>query len=82
MLSQHLPLRFHSDKKWAYVRNLKHNNINPSKLTLSTGADVPEAFIQQDIKKSGDCKPLFIETSFGWAIFVNDRNAELDVRAK
>ena len=51
MPSQHLPLGFHLDEKWAYVRNLKLDDINLSKITLVIGADFPEAFTQQDIKK-------------------------------
>ena len=49
--SQHLPLGVHSDEKWAYIRNLKLADVNPSKVTLVIGADVPEAFIQRDLKK-------------------------------
>ena len=51
MPSQHLPLGFHSDDKWVYIQNLKLDDINPSKTTVVIDADVPEAFIQWDIKK-------------------------------
>ena len=47
MPSQHLPLGFHSDEKWAYIRNLKLDDVNPSKVTLVIGADVPAAFIRE-----------------------------------
>ena len=46
------------------------------------GADVPEAFLQQDIKKSGDGQPLLIKTPFSWVIYENNRNAESDVQSK
>ena len=48
-----------------YIRNLKLDDINPSKITLVIGADVPEAFIQQDIKKGGNGQLLLIKTPFG-----------------
>ena len=82
MPSQHLPLGFHSDKKQAYIRNVKRDDVNPSKVTLVIGADVSEAFIQRDIKKGGDGQTLLIKTPFGRAIFGNNRNAELDVQSK
>ena len=82
MPSQHLPLGFHSDEKWAYIQNLKLDYVNPTKVTLVTGVDVPEAFIQRDIKKGGDGQPLLIKTPFDWSIFGNNRNAELDVQSK
>ena len=79
--SQHPLLGFHSDDKWTCIRNLKLDDVNPSKATLETGGD-PEAFIQRDIKKGGDGQHLLIKTLFAWANFGNNRNAELDVQSK
>ena len=45
MPSQHPLLGFHSDDKWTCIRNLKLNDVNPSKVTLVIGAD-PEALMQ------------------------------------
>ena len=59
------------------IRNLKLDDINPSKVTLVIGADVPEALIQRD------GQPLLIKTLFVWSIFGNNRNtAELEVQRK
>ena len=33
-------------------------------------------------KKGGDGQTLIIKAPFGWAIFENNRNAELDVQSK
>ena len=33
-------------------------------------------------KKGGDGQTLIIKAAFGWAIFENNRNAELDVQSK
>ena len=40
---------------------MKLDDVNPSKVTLVNGADVPEAFIQQDIKKGEDGQSLLIK---------------------
>ena len=51
-------------------------------MTLVIGADVSETFIHRDINIGGDGQSLLITIPFGWAIFGNNRNAELDVQGK
>ena len=44
-------------------------NINPSDVMVVIGADVPEAFIQLDIRTGKEGEPLAIWITFGWIIF-------------
>ena len=51
MPAQFLPIHFHQNGEWAHQQGLKLANINLSNAIVLTGADVPEVFIQLDIRK-------------------------------
>ena len=48
---------------------MKLSNINPSDVMVVISADVPEVFIQLDIRKGKEGQPLAIQSLFGWKIF-------------
>ena len=48
---------------------MKLSNINPSDVMVVIAANVPEAFIQLDIRKGKEGQPLAIRIPFGWTIF-------------
>ena len=69
MPSQQLPSGYESNNTWQYLHGLQLVNVEPSKVTVVIGADVPEAFIQLEIKRGQQGQPLAIQIPFGWAIF-------------
>ena len=80
MPSQQLPSGYESNNTWQYLHGLQLVNVEPSKVTVVIGADVPEAFIQLDIKRGQQGQPLAIQTPFGWAIFGSSKSQENDTK--
>ena len=54
MPSQLLSKRSQPKEEWAYLQQLKLANTDRSDVTAVVGADVPEAFMQLDIRKGMD----------------------------
>ena len=67
--AQFLPLHFQQNGEWTHLQGLKLSNINPSDAMVVISADVPEAFIQLDIRKVKEDQPLAIRTPFKCTIF-------------
>ena len=69
MPGQFLPLHIQQNGEWAHLQGLKLSHMNPSDVMVVIGADVPEAFVQLDIRNGKEDQPLAIWTLFGWKIF-------------
>ena len=69
MQAQFLPVHFQKNGEWAHLQRLKLANINPNNLMVVSDVNVPEDFIQLDIRKGKEDQPLAIQTPFLWAIF-------------
>ena len=66
--SQHLPLYFKHNLRYAYISDLNLRNIKAADISVLLGAKIPEALIQSDVRIGSENNPTAVLTPFGWTL--------------